>query len=392
MKLHLWCGLCVCALWLFPLVGCTEETSGGTGGSGGSGGAGGTGGAGGAEGLCENSADTAVFQALEYTNDDDEMSTGVDAAVAMAGDCIFGEPPRCGAELAAVIVDNSDENNAAFADCEVACVSMQADLSLDCLGCFAGVVVCASANCIAECAGGAFLQGCRTCRIENNCDSDFGECSGVAVTPTFEMLTVTVTEPISLDDLFGGPPLEGVELCESDTTTCATTDADGRAEIEVTANAEITYTLTKEGYLPYLVPVLPTGPMSSTWPMLSEQLGEDFADIMMISFPWVGGLVAVAAFPLAPGATFDLVGETVPAYYTDDDGVAVPVPMLTATSSDGRGGFVEVSPGEHEVEFGGTASDCKRSFGWPSTEANRIRLPVEAGYITYGSMNECSAP
>ncbi|MFW2387900.1 MAG: hypothetical protein ACN4G0_06170 [Polyangiales bacterium] len=387
MKLQFWCGLCVCALSLFPFVGCTEETSSGTGGSGASGG---DGGAADSEGLCENSEDSAVFETLEYSSDDDEVSTGVDAAIAMTGDCIFGEPPRCGAELAAVIVDNSDENNAAFAACEVTCVSMQADLSLDCLSCFADVVVCASANCITECARGAFLPECRRCRIEEDCDSGFGECSGVAATPSFEMLTVTVTEPESFEKLFDGPPLEGVEVCETDTETCATTDADGIAEIEVTANTEVTYTLTKEGYLPYLVPVVPVGPMSSFWPMLSDQIAEDFADTMMTPYPFTAGLIALAALPTMPGATFDVVGETVPGYYNDENGT--PVPTLTATTSFGRGGFVEVSPGEQEIEFGGTASDCRRSFGWPADAPNRIRLPVEAGYITYGSMNNCDAP
>jgi hypothetical protein len=388
MKLHFWCGLCVCALVFLPSVGCTEATSGGIGGFGASGGSGGDGGAGGSDGLCENSEDSAVFETLEYTNDDDELSTGVDAAIAMTGDCIFGEPPRCGAELAAVIVDNSDENNAAFAACEVSCVSMQADLSLDCLSCFADVV-CASVNCIAECARGAFLPECRRCRIEEDCDSDFGECSGVAATPSFEMLTVTVTELESFEDLFGGPPLEGVEVCETDTETCATTDALGIAEIEVTANTEITYTLTKEGFLPYLVPVVPVGPMSSKWPMLGDQLAQDFADIMMTPYPFTAGLIALAVSPTMPGATFDVVGETVPGYYNDEDGI--PVPTLTATTSFGRGGFAEVSPGEHEIEFGGTASNCRRSFGWPADAPNRIRLPIQAGYITYGTMNDCDA-
>ena len=44
------------------------------------------------------------------------------------------------------------------------------------------------------------------------------------------LLSVTITEAPSLDDqLFEGPPLEGAELCEADTTNCATSDAEGQA-------------------------------------------------------------------------------------------------------------------------------------------------------------------
>jgi len=52
------------------------------------------------------------------------------------------------------------------------------------------------------------------------------------------------------------------------------------------------------------------------------------------------------------------------------------------------GGFTEVTPGEREFEFGGTAGDCDRiSWAWPvEGEPNRIRLPVRAGYLTYGSI------
>jgi hypothetical protein len=393
MKVYRRCGLCVCALFLIPLAGCSDSTtSGGSGGSAGSGGARGPGGTGGAVGFCTNAEDTAVFDTLEYTNDDGEMSTGVDGAIAMAGDCPFGQPPRCGPELAAVIIDNSEENNAALGECELACMSMQTDLSQDCLSCFGGVVVCAAANCIVECARGAFLPECQTCRIENDCDSDFGECSGVQATPSFQMLTVTVTDPESFETLFDGPPLEGVEVCETDTDSCATTDAEGHASIELMANQETSYTLTKDGYLPYLVPVLPTATMTSTWPMLSDALGQQFADIMMTAYPWEGGSISVAAFTLRAGVTHDLVGETAAEYYSDEDGVPVPVPTLTETTSFGRGGFVEVAAGEYEVEFGGTAIDCVRSFGWPSDAPNTIRLPVRDGYLTYGSMNGCSEP
>ena len=226
-----------------PLVGCTDDN--GEGGSGGSAGAGGTGGTG---GLCTNAEDTAVFDMLEYTDDDGAMSTGTDAATNMAGDCLFGAPPRCGAELADVIVDNNAENSAALADCVVACMSTQADLTPDCLSCYGEIVACGAVNCVAECASDPFHPDCLTCRIDNNCDSDFFECSGLEA-PVPGMLSVTVTDAPSFED-FSGPPLEGVELCETDTTNCAMTDADGLASLMLPTDQEVSYTLSKEGYVP----------------------------------------------------------------------------------------------------------------------------------------------
>jgi hypothetical protein len=88
--------------------------------------------------------------------------------------------------------------------------------------------------------------------------------------------------------------------------------------------------------------------------------------------------------------TYDLVDATPDGYYQDEAGI--PTPDLTATTSDGRGGFVEVSAGEHEVEFGGTATTCTLGFGWPADAANRIRVPIRVGYITAGIMNNCDAP
>ena len=133
---------------------------------------------GGAGGACTNAEDAAVYSELEYTDDDGEMTTGTDAAAAMAGECPFGPPPRCAAELAEVISDNNPENNAALSDCVVACMSGQTDLSSDCLGCYGDVVTCASENCVAECGGGVG-DDCVTCLLDAGCTPAFNECSGI---------------------------------------------------------------------------------------------------------------------------------------------------------------------------------------------------------------------
>lgn len=152
--------LCVCALGMVPLVGCSETAGdGGSGGSAGSGGEGGIGGEGGSAGMggggaggtdlcegviceeiecktdgvcdpsdgmcdfspepddtpcrdgagtcllgvcggCTSTANAAVYSELTYVNDDRVTFTGTDAAEAIAVDCIFGStnstPPVTG--------------------------------------------------------------------------------------------------------------------------------------------------------------------------------------------------------------------------------------------------------------------------------------------------------
>ena len=94
--------------------------------------------------------------------------------------------------------------------------------------------------------------------------------------------------------------------------------------------------------------------------------------------------VIVASDPLAldrfAGATFDLLGTEGKPYYLDEE--LNWSPDLTATTSFGVGGFVEVSPGVFEVEIGGTAENCLVVRGWHSDSQNAIRLPVREGFTT----------
>jgi hypothetical protein len=118
---------------------------------------------------------------------------------------------------------------------------------------------------------------------------------------TFEAAVAATESPgfVSFAESFGGPPLEGVELCETDTTNCATTDVDGLASIMLPANQEVSLTLEKEGYVPYLIPGIAAADavITTPFPMLSDQLGEDLSDIMTTPYPWTGGVIALTAFP-----------------------------------------------------------------------------------------------
>ena len=87
------------------------------------------------------------------------------------------------------------------------------------------------------------------------------------------------------------------------------------------------------------------------------------------------------------GVTYELLSTTGTAYYVDEEGATLD---LSATTALGDGGFIEVPPGVHQVEFGGTARDCEASFAWEGDGSNQIEVPVRTGYITYGSM-KCAA-
>jgi hypothetical protein len=207
--------------------------------------------------------------------------------------------------------------------------------------------------------------------------------------PSTAQIFVSASEATSVSssgDSIG--PAEGVEVCETDTINCVETDADGEARLTLPRDEVVSYTLSKDGYTPWLVADV-TEPgfaavNSTGWIMFSEaQMAELAADLMM-PYPWTGGWIALRAFPRMAGVTFDLVGETATGYYNDEAGT---VRLdLTATTSGGDGGFLEVTPGEHQLEFGGTATGCVASFAWPGDAPNQIKVPVKVGYITWGTM------
>ena len=84
------------------------------------------------------------------------------------------------------------------------------------------------------------------------------------------------------------------------------------------------------------------------------------------------------------GATLELVGATGIAFYEEQ--FLNPSTELEATTEFGAGGFMEVTPGEREIQLGGTVQGCVPARAWPSDEPNRIRFPVRAGYLTVVSV------
>jgi hypothetical protein len=188
-------------------------------------------------------------------------------------------------------------------------------------------------------------------------------------------------------------PLEGVEICRTGTTTCVMTDAAGRATTEVPVGQEISATFEKEGYASYLLPgVFSEDPDVFSFGMATEDRIDEQHQLVMSPYPMEGtGDLAIILDPAFAGATFDLGDAAGKVFYHDEQGNWDA--DLTATLSWGWGGFTEVSPGEVQVEFGGTAEGCVPTIaiGWPGDVENSVRVPIQVGYVSEISV-ACDAP
>jgi len=176
--------------------------------------------------------------------------------------------------------------------------------------------------------------------------------------------------------------LEGAKLCETDTTNCELSGANGEVTIELPIG-ETSYTLEKEGYGSYVAAVvMPAEGRSHVFGMRSEEHLVAQYNRVGSQYPMVGmGRILLELTPPFAGATFELINATGKPYYYDEEGNWSP--DLTETTSWGWGGFVEVSPGVFQVKLGGTAERCAPGVvGWPGDVEDSIRFPVRAGYTT----------
>jgi hypothetical protein len=190
------------------------------------------------------------------------------------------------------------------------------------------------------------------------------------------------------------PALGGVEICENTTANCVVTTPDGQAILLLPNNEEVSYTLTKDGYAPNLqaeatspaaVGVPTSRTISPRVTMWSDELRSKWFERLLSPFPQRGtGTIYVFTNPAIEGVTFELVGATGKRFY--EAALDDPRLDLQSTTPIGTGGFVEVSPGEFRIEFGGTVSQCAAIRAWPGDTTSRIRVPVRAGYFTVASV------
>ena len=216
-----------------------------------------------------------------------------------------------------------------------------------------------------------------------------GGCNDVYTPPETAPLNLTIVGADGSSDPWILWPLEGVQLCVGDTKEkCEMSDANGLVIIELPVGQEIFYTLEKEGYDSILIPqVHPEGGRTTWVTMWTKGLRATFYEFYESAYPrrGTGEIWMEVQPPPFPGATFDLVDATGKQYYDAENPLDA-----TATAHWGIGGFLEVTPGTFEVEFGGTADHCAVDFGWPGGE-NSIRVPVRADHVSVVVL-ECAPP
>jgi len=196
--------------------------------------------------------------------------------------------------------------------------------------------------------------------------------------------------------------LEGVELCQADTDNCDTGNEFGLATIDVPVDREITFTAERAGYAPWIFGDVSNDdaeivtnrrmyPDEEMTDVMEQQLGG--------SYPPTDGVVGLVRFPTHAegGVTFTAVGDTANevgnSFYFDgtteeygtEHAATGPYDDLGYLLPLGDGGFMSVTEGVQTFELGGAGEACPVSWGWPGDTPSQMRVPVRAGYRTYGS-------
>jgi hypothetical protein len=248
-----------------------------------------------------------------------------------------------------------------------------------------------------------------------------GGSGGTDPDPEFASVEMYVFDwsalPLNLTPAAGGSssprevPLEGVKVCQLDADNCVTTDSEGLTEIFFPRDGkEIAFTIVHEGYGRWVVsnviderfPELFGSPVR--FPLYTHEYLEAIAAQVEVSYPWEKGMAALGRWApqgevkfIPVGPTADEVGA---AFYFDDDTLrysleADATGIITGINDFplAQGGFAEVAPGVHQFELSVEAGHCTQaSWGWPGDAPNRLRIPVLAGYTTYGSMRCGESP
>jgi hypothetical protein len=189
--------------------------------------------------------------------------------------------------------------------------------------------------------------------------------------------------------------LEGVELCEIDTTNCVVSDADGFASLELPADGETAYTAEREGYAPRLYTEVISEdslPLMGLVMLPEQEVAEEHERVGS-PYPMEGtGTVGIGIYPGFAGVTFELLNATGTVWYLDEGFIWNTELTATTDVVDAFGGFTEVTPGVVEVKIGGTAAQgCTPTQGWPAEAANTMRVPVREGYTSF-STSACPVP
>ncbi len=192
-----------------------------------------------------------------------------------------------------------------------------------------------------------------------------------------------------ITDLLTGAGEPGVRVCSNDPElTCATSDARGSYEVRAPANTETALVVTLEGHQALLVPVQTLGEDTTLRPLslLPDAIvTAQAAAVGATGDPDLGQVV----FSVSNGIPGDGVNVSgVQATLAPDSGVGpfylgsigLPDPALDATSTNGGGGWMDVTPGEAALAFETLPGGCVSLFGWGGPTP--LRFAVRADHAT----------
>ena len=206
-----------------------------------------------------------------------------------------------------------------------------------------------------------------------------GGCNDVIIPPALlEMVIVTWDEEV----------LEGVQVCVSDPDSCDFSDANGEVTFEVPVGQEIIYTLAKEDYDSLLLAHdIPESGMRVVRHLGTRVQMAQLFECVMSPYPRRGtGSIQVFTKPPVEDATFSLVDATGTTWYSLAD-FSCWDRDLTATTTAGDGGFVDVTPGTYQLQFGGRAEHCVAdAHSLPGDVENSIRVHVRADHHTIAAL------
>ena len=233
----------------------------------------------------------------------------------------------------------------------------------------------------------AELPGITTCEILEEPGTTYPVLakSFTAVYVLCQTVSETATLTVRPVDASTQEPLTDVAVCQTGTANCATTDSTGRADLQLPVNEEVSYTVERTGYGSQLRLDFLTDAKSIQFPMRTDmELATLYQGVGSVYPPVGTGSIFVLVLSQGggslAGATLELVDTTGTTFYVAETGAWET--GLTETTSAGSGGFVEVAPGEVQVEIGGAASNCLPGVAWPGDSENTIRMVVRDGYQT----------
>ena len=198
-------------------------------------------------------------------------------------------------------------------------------------------------------------------------------CTGSAVKPdTGTGDTPQVTLEGLITNLLTASGESDVEICVEGTGDCDISDASGAYRVLAQAEAEVELVVTLDGHQSLLVPVQTGVEDTALRPLslLPEGLVDAQANAVgATGDPALGQVVFSVSNGIAgdgvniPGVVAALEPESgIGPFYLGSTGL--PDAALEATSSNGGGGWLDVTPGEAALVFENLPADCVSLYGW----------------------------